>query len=669
MPSQLTFDLSKIWRDELVKRNLSPYKLSNYSGPINYETIQSDKSVIDSENNLNIKSPKDFEKLNSFGPDNGFASNTYTVGNLLPPPQGPNQGEYNISDADVFDENKVPLTLFEVINAYKPNNGYLSNFYTVGKDKLILKRYPIGYDVQSPPFNSLKYTPESIFLSAQPDGVTQDSYLAQLGALELHKLFVERVNVNIEKETNFSNVDSIGSPFDVANILAGNQSLINLNWNITVPENPILAAADFTLRLSGAYVPLSPIPGDYFSENLKNGQQTSQTSKALNVANNLTGGFLGPILNVRRNPSEIFLANTSMGQKSALFFNLNYNRYQPSYYKDFAQQIIGGIASIFSPNAAETTGGYYVGSQVNDPSYADAPPNLTPITPFGLQTAGPVFGPTNLGVLYEGNITNLKFGFATKTINEGGSISGNLLWSSNKTNGAAGYKAKPGGDLGSRDSEYVSISNYIETDKSTNIDFKQSSILDNTQRLVSSADNATGISKLQHVGTAINQLSKVFHDGYKEITKGSKVVSYKDLTGSVAGMEYCRIFTKDTPYYTYADLQKSDGITNYGRRFTYSVLDNTYNLNIAPIRGDQSTNIVKTDKGRSVKKYMLSIENLAWRTSSRPGYTYDELPDCEKGPNGGRIMWFPPYKLTYSDTSTPNFTPQSFLGRPEPIYT
>ena len=55
MPSQLTFDLSKIWRDELVKRNLSPYKLSNYSGPINYETIQSDKSVIDSENNLNIK--------------------------------------------------------------------------------------------------------------------------------------------------------------------------------------------------------------------------------------------------------------------------------------------------------------------------------------------------------------------------------------------------------------------------------------------------------------------------------------------------------------------------------------------------------------------------------------------------------------------------------------
>lgn len=721
MSSQLTFELSKKFRDSLIVKNLPPYKLSNYSGPTNYETTQSDKTVIDSENNLNIKYPKSLETLNSFGPDSGtFLSNVYTIGPNLPPPlnpgQGeysankgdifvpkfpkdleilnpygpnnggfvsniysispkvapplsPNQGEYTATKADISDENVGPLKLFEVINAYKPNNGYLSNVYDFGSSLTIKNKYPIGYDVQQPPYNYLKYTPESILLSSSPSGVSKDSYLAQLGAFELHKLFVERVNVNIEKETNFSNVDSIGSPFDVANILSGNQSLINLNWSITVPESPILAAAEFALRLSGAYVPFSPIPGSYFNENTKGGKQTSQTSKALDVTNNLTGGLLGPILNLRRNPSEIFLANTSMGQKSALFFNLNYNRYQPAYYKDFAQQIIGSVANLFSANSVETDGGYYVGNKINDPGYVDSPANLTPVTPFGLQTAGPVFGPTNLGVLYEGNINQIKFGFATKSINEGGSISGNLVWTSRKTNNAAGYKAKPGGDLGSKDGEYISISNQIESDKSTNINFKHSSILDNTQRLVSSADNATGLNKLQHVGTAINQLSKVFHDGYKEMTKGSKVVSYKDLSGSVAGMEYCRIFTKDTPYYTYADLQKSDGITTYGRRFSYSVLDNTYNLNIAPIRGDKSTNIIKTDKGRGVKKYMLSIENLAWRTSSRPGYTYDELPDCEKGPNGGRIMWFPPYNLKYSDSSTPSFNPTTFLGRPEPIYT
>ena len=83
------------------------------------------------------------------------------------------------------------------------------------------------------------------------------------------------------------------------------------------------------------------------------------------------------------------------------------------------------------------------------------------------------------------------------------------------------------------------------------------------------------------MGSAINQVSKVFNDGYKELTKGSQVVSYLDnTTGSEKGIEYCRVFSKDTPYYTNKDLQKSDGIVRQGRGFAYSVLDNTYNLNI-----------------------------------------------------------------------------------------
>lgn len=150
-----------------------------------------------------------------------------------------------------------------------------------------------------------------------------------------------------------------------------------------------------------------------------------------------------------------------------------------------------------------------------------------------------------------------------------------------------------GGGSGSADPEFNLISSNYTRDESTNITFKETSILDQTQRLVDSADNVQGISRLKHVGNAINQVSKVFHDGYKEITKGSQVVSYKDqTTGTEAGIEYCRIFTKDTPYYTYADLQKTDGITTSGRRFSSSVLDNTFNLNISPTRNPGSTNIV-----------------------------------------------------------------------------
>jgi hypothetical protein len=62
---------------------------------------------------------------------------------------------------------------------------------------------------------------------------------------------------------------------------------------------------------------------------------------------------------------------------------------------------------------------------------------------------------------------------------------------------------------------------------------------------------------------------------------------------------------------------------------------------------------------------MFSIENLAWRSSS----LQFELPACEKGPNGGRVMWFPPYDLTYSETSSVDFGGTTFIGRPEPIYT
>ena len=74
-----------------------------------------------------------------------------------------------------------------------------------------------------------------------------------------------------------------------------------------------------------------------------------------------------------------------------------------------------------------------------------------------------------------------------------------------------------------------------------------------------------------------------------------------------------------------ADLQKTEGITTNNRRFTYSVLDNTYNLNIAPMRGTDTTNLTGNDfSSEGVKKYMFSIENLAWRTSRKKGFTYQD---------------------------------------------
>jgi hypothetical protein len=80
---------------------------------------------------------------------------------------------------------------------------------------------------------------------------------------------------------------------------------------------------------------------------------------------------------------------------------------------------------------------------------------------------------------------------------------------------------------------------------------------------------------------------------------------------------------------------------------------------------ENSTNI----KDGQAKKYMFSIENLAWKSSTQKGFTVQDLPICERGSNGGRVMWFPPYDLKVSEQNSAKWEENSFLGRPEPIYT
>jgi outer membrane protein OmpA-like peptidoglycan-associated protein len=111
------------------------------------------------------------------------------------------------------------------------------------------------------------------------------------------------------------------------------------------------------------------------------------------------------------------------------------------------------------------------------------------------------------------------------------------------------------------------------------------------------------------------------------------------------------------------------------RKTDSSVLSTPWNLNIGPISDGNkgfgsSTNIgKKSNDDFYAKKYMFSIENLAWKSSDIQGYTYNDLPYCERGSNGGRIMWFPPYDLKFSEQNSAKWDVNNFIGRPEPIYT
>ena len=109
----------------------------------------------------------------------------------------------------------------------------------------------------------------------------------------------------------------------------------------------------------------------------------------------------------------------------------------------------------------------------------------------------------------------------------------------------------------------------------------------------------------------------------------------------------------------YGELRPNDGAY---RLSEHSVLRKDGFVRITP------THIDGQIFNEPIKNYMFSIENLAWRD-----ITVDEqntaLSKEQRGPNGGRIMWFPPYNLKFSENVNVNWNTNTFIGRGEEIYT
>jgi hypothetical protein len=678
--SPLDFQSTNSFRQRLVTRNLAPYPKSprRLSPPYNFEIIQSNYSVIDSPDQL-IDTPllaNTLFVLNQYGSTGGYRQ-TIDPNRLLN--TNSNEGEYGVQDADIIRE-AGPA-------ANGPNGWRRLNPYGSGALSLIdsatdiasldIVRLNSGRGANSQPYPTTFvpsfYSPLSILLSNNPTGtngsLSQDSYLAKLAAKSLRKDFNDRVARQINRQTiGRANILNANSGVDLLALVTGTVPILEPNYSITLPRNPISFAAQFTLGLAGSTLPTSVIPGSYFDPSINSGQPTTTQQLQNAYSNTKSQTTLGQVVSTilgsgGKTGSQIFLDNTGPGQKSRLFSNIDYNKYKPNYDKN----VVGSLVNILLNTGNNSE--YYVGSVTSEPSRVFSPSGAIPVNEFNQEIQAPVLGPQELSQLYEGITEQIKLGANGPTYSNGGGIEGGFTWVSPKYKNNAGYKVGVGGDIIKQDTDFKE-SAYLSTE-SVNNDFRTGSILDDTQRLINSQPQ--GGKRLQHVGNAIDQVSKVFHDGYKEMTKGSKVLSYIGDIGQEKGAEYCRVFSKDTPYLQYNDLQKTDGMTTEGRKFSYSVLDKTYNLNIGPNKmegGQDSTNLIGgTGNNGHVKKYMFSLENLAWRTSNKPGFTYSDLPICERGPNGGRIMWFPPYDLKFNENVSAGWNTTEFLGRPEPVYT
>lgn len=129
-----------------------------------------------------------------------------------------------------------------------------------------------------------------------------------------------------------------------------------------------------------------------------------------------------------------------------------------------------------------------------------------------------------------------------------------------------------------------------------------------------------------------------------------------------------RPFSEDESILDVSDIQSS--WWRFGRRkgsaqrlSDNSSLNRNGFVNITPTNND-SENAV------DIKQCMFSIENLAWKdvkTDIENGIK--PLSPEQIGPNGGRIMWFPPYDLKFNESVQVQWQPNDFIGRGEKIYT
>jgi hypothetical protein len=121
--------------------------------------------------------------------------------------------------------------------------------------------------------------------------------------------------------------------------------------------------------------------------------------------------------------------------------------------------------------------------------------------------------------------------------------------------------------------------------------------------------------------------------------EGGETVYYK-------GNGECRTFTILDQYDNFNKVIKFDGNNQPN-----SVIKNSVLPRIAPMVNDNNN---------EPYTYFFTMENLA--------LVDNKLLDCEKGPNGGRWMWFPPYDVKISDNNSVNWSDMFFLGRPEPLF-
>lgn len=205
---------------------------------------------------------------------------------------------------------------------------------------------------------------------------------------------------------------------------------------------------------------------------------------------------------------------------------------------------------------------------------------------------------------------------------------------------------------------------FVTSETLLNLNVDKSSLLYKTRNMFKTGLIQTMITQVAHK----DDDGKVNIGGSNYVTKGRGLVT-KD------GKNVCRSWTANNQYNKIKNLIRPFSDENLLKLKTdldrvrpnnsntssldkYGVLQKDGFVKMSPYKDDVFSK-------NSIKNYMFSIENLAWKDS------VDSLIEgtSQEGPNGGRIMWFPPYDISFNENTNVSINSDTFIGRGEPVYT
>jgi hypothetical protein len=401
------------------------------------------------------------------------------------------------------------------------------------------------------------------------------------------------------------------------------------NYKITMPSGALGKTGDFAARILGFTIPKS-----YLSEG---GSIFSSENQSANIQR-----------------ANSMIENTGKGQVLALISNFNANLtgsgdfdnpeqtpfrsgYSPGYLNNKGEKAINPNLYAFYDDKTKGT----IVNFLNDPSKLIPTITSTLISDYGFK------GPEETGTGPKGNV-----GYDNRKISDVG-----FTWTSN--NGEAVNNKIT--------SNEIAFTDELDT---TGIILPKTSLLVKTQKLF---NNKGMLNIVSAKGDTNKKSSQIETANAGAISKGSAVLSRDrfndgvyDGSTSEAENTFCRSWTTLDRYDKVTSLIRKRGLDKtlpYRFQTENSTLDEYGSPKIAPYTSDKNGVIADP------KKFMFSIENLAWADD------WPDLPPVEIGMgdllNGkrGRIMWFPPYNIQFNETSNVNWETTNFIGRGEPIYT